>query len=57
MSITSAESYLAKAKQQLTQRDINESLIRAIDEIIIELKHVSEEVRRVRRDAQMARRF
>jgi hypothetical protein len=57
MSISSAETYLSKAKQQLTQRDINESLIRAIDEIIIEVKHLSDELRRVRREVQMGRRF
>jgi hypothetical protein len=57
MSISGAETYLKTAKQQLTQKDINESLIRAIAEVIIEVKQITDEIRRVRREVQMARRF
>jgi hypothetical protein len=57
MSITNLESLVRIARQQKSQRDINESLIKAIVELTAECKRLDDEVRRVRREAQMGRRF
>jgi molecular chaperone GrpE (heat shock protein) len=55
-SPSGAERFLHKAKQQISQQDINESLSRAIDELGQEVKRLADEVRRVRRDIQVSRR-
>jgi hypothetical protein len=55
-SPSGAERFLQKAKQQISQQDINESLYRAIDELGQEVKRLADEVRRVRRDIQVSRR-
>jgi len=57
MSISSAANLLRTAKQQLSQQDINESLILLIDELTREIKRLDNEVRRVRRDIRVNRRF
>lgn len=57
MSISQAESILRTAKMQISQRDINDSLLKAIGELTKEVKRLDEEVRRVRRETQMGRRF
>jgi hypothetical protein len=57
MSTTSAENYIRNAKQQVAQRDINESLLRAITELTAEIKRLEDDVRRIKRDVQMGRRF
>jgi phage host-nuclease inhibitor protein Gam len=57
MSISIAENYLQKAKQQLSQRDINDSLMKAIGELTREVKRLEDEIRRARRDVQISRRF
>ena len=57
MSLSQAETFLAHARQQTSQRDINLSLWKAIGEMLKEIKHLEDDVRRVRRDIQMARRF
>ena len=57
MSVSSAESILRNAKQQLSQRDINDSLMKAISELTREVKRLEDEVRRARRDVQVSRRF
>jgi len=57
MSITSAENLIRIAKDQLSQRDINDSLLKAIAELTREVKRLDDEVRRARRDVQIARRF
>jgi len=57
MSLSSAETYVHKAKQQLSQIDINDSLLKAIGELMREVKRLDDEIRRVRRDVQMSRRF
>ena len=57
MSISIAENYLQKAKQQLSQRDINDSLMKAIGELPREVKRLEDEIRRARRDVQISRRF
>jgi cell division protein FtsB len=55
-SPSGAQRFLQKAKQQISQQDINESLSRAIDELGQEVKRLADEVRRVRRDIQVSRR-
>ena len=57
MSISIAENYLQKPKQQLSQRDINDSLMKAIGELTREVKRLEDEIRRARRDVQISRRF
>jgi len=57
MSVSSAETFVANAKQQVSQRDINNSLVKAISELTKEVKRLEDEVRRVRRDVQVSRRF
>jgi hypothetical protein len=57
MSISKAETYLRNARQQITQKDINASVVRAISELIGEIKRIDDEVRRIRRDIQFRRRF
>jgi hypothetical protein len=57
MSISSAETLLRNAKEQVSQRDINDSLLKAIGELTREVKRLDDEVRRARRDIQVSRRF
>jgi hypothetical protein len=57
MSISTAETFIQNAKQQLSQRDINDSLLKAISELTREVKRLEDEVRRARREIQVARRF
>jgi hypothetical protein len=57
MSLAQAETFLANARQQTSQRDINLSLWKAISEMMKEIKQLEDDVRRVRRDVQMSRRF
>jgi phage host-nuclease inhibitor protein Gam len=57
MSLSTAESFVQKAKQQHSQVDINDSLLKAIGELTREVKRLDDEIRRVRRDVQMSRRF
>ena len=57
MSISTTENFLQLAKQQHSQIDINQSLIRAIGELIREVKNMENEIQRIRRSIQMARRF
>ena len=57
MSLSNVESIVRIARQQMSQRDINESLIKALIELTAECKRLDDEVRRVRREAQMGRRF
>jgi hypothetical protein len=57
MSISAAEHFLKLASQQVGQRDINNSFIKAIAELTSEVKRLEDEVRRARRDAQIGRRF
>jgi hypothetical protein len=56
-SRSGVEGFLRKAKQQLSQHDVNESLIRAIDELTREIKRIDDAVQRVRRDIRVSRRF
>ncbi len=55
MSIASTETILRNAKMQLSQRDINDSLMKAVAELNKEVKRLDDEVRRARREAQRGR--
>ena len=57
MSVSSTETFLRNAKQQLSQTDINQSLIRAINELLHEVKDMENEMHRIKRSIQIARRF
>ena len=57
MSFTSTETFLRNAKQQLSQTDINQSLIRAIADLLREMKNMENELHRMKRSIQMSRRF
>jgi gamma-glutamyl:cysteine ligase YbdK (ATP-grasp superfamily) len=57
MPISNAENQIRIARQQMSQRDINESLLKITAELITEVKRLEDEVRRVRRDVQVGRRF
>jgi hypothetical protein len=57
MSLSSAETYLRNAKKQISQIDINDSLLKAIAELTREVKRLEDDIRRVRRDVQVSRRF
>jgi hypothetical protein len=55
MSLSSTESFLRNAKQQLSQSDINQSLIRAVADLLREMKDMENEIHRIRRSIN--RRF
>jgi cell division protein FtsB len=57
MSITVAENYIRHAREQHSQQDINASLLKAVSDLMRQIKRLDDEVRRARRDAQMSRRF
>ena len=57
MSISSVENFLHNAAEQVAQRDINDSLLKAIGELTREIKRLDSEVHRVRREVQVSRRF
>ena len=57
MSLTSIENFLQNARAQIGQRDINESMLRALTEMTREITRLEDEVRRVQRDVRVGRRF
>jgi hypothetical protein len=57
MPISTAETFLKNAKQQISQRDINDSLLKAVAVLTSEVKRLEDDLRRVRREVQMSRRF
>ncbi len=57
MSISTVETFVRNAKEQVTQRDINDSILKAIAELIRENRRLDDEIRRVRREVQVSRRF
>lgn len=57
MSISSAENFIRNASEQVSQRDINDSLMKALAELARELKRLDNDVHRVRREVQVGRRF
>jgi len=57
MSISTTEFLIRTAKEQVGQRDINDSVIKALAELTREVKRLEAELRRVRRGVQIARRL
>jgi hypothetical protein len=57
MSISTAETFIQNAKQQVSQIDINNSVLRALAELTREVKRLDDDVRRIRREVQLSRRF
>jgi hypothetical protein len=57
MSLTIAENFIRNAREQHSQQDINSSLLKALAEMMREIKRLDDDVRRMRRDVQMSRRF
>ena len=57
MSLSLAETFLRNARDQHSQQDINTSPLKALNEMARELKRLDDDLRRVRRDVQMSRRF
>lgn len=57
MSLSAVENFLRAAREQIAQKDINESYLRAVAELTREVKRLEDEIRRVRRDVQISRRF
>lgn len=57
MSVSNAETFIRNAKEQVAQRDINVSLLKAVAELAREVKRLDDELHRVRRDVQVSRRF
>ncbi|MBS0533369.1 MAG: hypothetical protein JSR72_04870 [Proteobacteria bacterium] len=57
MSLTAIENFLQNARGQISQRDINESYLRALTEMTREIKRLEDELRRVQRDVRVGRRF
>jgi len=49
------EFYLCEARKQISQSDINQSLIMAIDELAREIKRTQDEIHRIRHNTR--RRF
>jgi uncharacterized protein YlxW (UPF0749 family) len=57
MSVSTTEYIIRNAKEQVAQRDINDSLIKALSELTREVKRLDNELRRVRRGVQVIRRL
>jgi hypothetical protein len=57
MSTTAVDNFLRNARDQIAQKDINLSLLKAVTELTREVKRLEDDIRRVRRDVQMSRRF
>jgi adenylosuccinate lyase len=55
MSISSVENFLRNAREQVSQRDVASSLLKAMDELTREVKRLDDDVRRMRREVN--RRF
>jgi hypothetical protein len=55
MSISNAETFIRNVKEQISQSDINASLLKAVIELTRELKRVDDEIHRIRRT--VGRRF
>jgi hypothetical protein len=56
-STSKAETFLRKAKEKVSQYDIIENLVQAVDELTRDVKRIDDEVQRMRRDVQVRRRF
>jgi hypothetical protein len=57
MSTSAVETFVRNAKEQVTQSDINNSILKAIAELSREAKRLEDEIHRVRREVQISRRF
>ena len=57
MSFTVSDTHLRTAKQQLSPSDINQSLIRAVTELLRQVKDMEHELHRVKRNVVMSQRF
>lgn len=57
MSTSTIETYVRNARDQISQKDVNDSIIKALAELTREAKRLDDEIRRVRRDVQVSRRF
>jgi uncharacterized protein YlxW (UPF0749 family) len=57
MPLSVADNYLRIAQEQVAQRDINDSLLKAVFELTREVKRLENELRRVRRGVQIIRRL
>ena len=57
MSIAAVENFLRNARDQISQKDINDSYLKAMTELTREVKRLEDEIRRCRRDVQVSRRF
>ena len=55
MSVTTLENLLKVMREKLPQKDLNRTIIVAIDEIVREIKRLDGEMRRVKRT--ISRRF
>jgi len=55
MSVTTLENLLKVMREKLRQKDLNHTIILAIDEIIREIKRLDVEIRRAKRT--ISRRF
>lgn len=57
MSISTTEYLIRLAKEQVGQRDINDSVLKALFELTREVKRLESELRRVRRGVEIVRRM
>ena len=57
MSTSTTEYLIRVAKEQVGQRDINDSLLKALAELTREVKRLDSELRRVRRGVEVIRRM
>ena len=57
MSIAAAENFLRNSREQVSQKDINDSYLKAMTELTREVKRLQDEIHRVRRDVLVSRRF
>jgi archaellum component FlaC len=55
-SSSSVDKSLGKAKNQVSQHDIAQSLINAVEQLNHEVKRIAHDVERLRRDVQVSRR-
>jgi gamma-glutamyl:cysteine ligase YbdK (ATP-grasp superfamily) len=57
MSLAAAENLLRNSREQVSQKDINDSYLKAMTELTREVKRLQDEIHRVRRDVLVSRRF
>lgn len=57
MSTSAVDHFLRNAKEQMTQRDINDSIIKAVAELVRDVKQLENDIHRVRREVQMGRHY